>query len=256
MIIYGLIFFFGSMIGSFLNVVIYRLPLGQSVVTPRSSCTACGRMIPWYENIPMFSYIFLRGKCSNCHTKFSIRYLLIEFMVGVIFLLISFKIHPFLDPVQWFILVSIASIFVCHFFIDIEHHLLLDSLNIAFLIVAMIQVVLSGEYLNAGIGGAVGFMGPFLISLAFLKLRGQVGLGGGDVKLFGVLGILLGPFGVLMNLFLSSFVGSVFTIGLMMTKGIDKKNPFAFGPYILMVASVQIFAPELFSKFSQLIFPD
>lgn len=237
-------------------MVIYRLPLGMSVIKPRSSCTSCGRIIPWYENMPLISYLFLRGKCSNCGAKFSIRYFLIELMVGIVFVLISLSVHPLVEPLKWLMLLIIASIFICHFFIDLEHHLLLDSLNICLLIAAFIHIYLSGDYRYRLIGGAIGFFGPFLISLAFLKLRGKVGLGGGDVKLFGVLGLILGPFGVLMNLFLSSFVGSVLTIILMMTKGIDKKNPFAFGPYILLVASFQIFAPELFSKLSHFIFPD
>jgi len=206
--------------------------------------------------MPLISYLFLRGKCSNCGAKFSIRYFLIELMVGIVFVLISLSVHPLVEPLKWLMLLIIASIFICHFFIDLEHHLLLDSLNICLLIAAFIHIYLSGDYRYRLIGGAIGFFGPFLISLAFLKLRGKVGLGGGDVKLFGVLGLILGPFGVLMNLFLSSFVGSVLTIILMMTKGIDKKNPFAFGPYILLVASFQIFAPELFSKLSHFIFPD
>ncbi|PJB53244.1 MAG: hypothetical protein CO099_08205 [Bdellovibrio sp. CG_4_9_14_3_um_filter_39_7] len=254
--LYSFIFFLGTLFGSFFNVVIYRLPLGMSVVKPRSSCTVCGRTIPWYENIPLISYLILRGKCSHCGAKFSIRYFLIEFMVGIVFVLISLNVHPFLEPLKWIMLATIASIFICHFFIDLEHHLLLDSLNVVLLIAALINIYISGDYSYRLLGGAIGFFGPFLISLAFLKLRGKVGLGGGDVKLFGVLGLILGPFGVLMNLFLSSFVGSILTLILMMTKGIDKKNPFAFGPYILLVASFQIFAPELFAKISHFIFPD
>lgn len=247
-----IVFIFGLLIGSFLNVVIHRLPLGQSVVKPRSRCGSCGHGIRWYENLPVLSYLFLKGKCSGCGAKIGWRYPLVEIFTGLMALLI-FPTHlgvlelGYPEFVQFFVKFSIACVFLAHFLIDIEHQLLPDKLNIY-----LLAVVLPYSFLNYApahwlVGGLVGFLGPYLVTLLFYKLRGQIGLGGGDIKLFGILGILLGPVGVLNTIFMSSLVGSLVGLLLIASKKMNKNTALAFGPYIILVAACQIFFPGVFS---------
>lgn len=244
--LYFLIFCFGLLIGSFLNVVIHRVPKGQSIVTPRSKCPKCGHQISWYENIPIFSYIFLKGKCSKCGVKIPIKYPLVELVTG----LIAFRLFP--ESLDYYLLMefvfffSVACILLAHFVIDIEHHLLPDKINIYFLAITIPFVLFTQPLMHWLLGGVIGFFGPLLVTWLFYKLRGQIGLGGGDIKLFGILGLLLGPVGVMHNIFMSCLLGSVIGVSLIVSKKLDKNSPLAFGPYIIIVASIQIYAPSYF----------
>jgi leader peptidase (prepilin peptidase)/N-methyltransferase len=240
-------FIFGSLIGSFLNVVIHRVPLGLSVVKPRSSCPSCGHMIKWYENIPVLSYlILLRGRCSKCKTKISFRYPVVEFTVGLIALnLLPQQINNE-SLVHFFYHFSVACILFAHFFIDLEHKLLPDKINIYFLLITIPYVVIF-KSLNFWLtGGVIGFFMPLSVTWLFYKLRGKIGLGGGDIKLFGILGLILGPFGILQNIFMSCILGSITGIVLIVSNKMNKNTALAFGPYIIVVAVLQIFYPTVF----------
>lgn len=251
-----MIFILGLMIGSFLNVVIYRIPLGISIVFPRSSCPKCNNVIPWFYNLPLLSYIYLRGRCAFCGVKISLRYPLIELATGLIYFLISLKFPITSSFNQWMIYIVIASIFLAHFFIDLEHRLLLDKLNISLLLIVLYHVYLNGEWIQPLIGLAIGFGFPTIIATVFFKLRGQAGLGGGDIKLFAILGLLLGPYDVIVNIFLSSFVGSIVTGLMILIKRADRSSAFAFGPYILVVATFQIFSNDIYRAMLKLLFSD
>lgn len=242
-----LVFWYGLLIGSFLNVVIYRVPRNLSVVSPRSSCTNCGHMIKWYENIPVFSYMFLGGKCSNCKTKISIKYPLIELLVGFFALLLFPKYLTIDSLLQFSSLFFIACIFLALFLIDIEFHLLPDKLNIALLIVILPLALMRNNPIDIALGFLVGFGGTYLITYLFYKIKGQIGLGGGDIKLFGILGLYLGAQGVIQLVFYSAFLGSIIGITLIASGKMNKNRPLAFGPYILVVASLQIFFPSLYN---------
>ncbi len=150
-------FIFGALIGSFLNVVIYRMPKGESVVTPRSSCPQCKNLIKWYENIPILSYVVLRGKCSNCLTKISIRYPLIELIVGIIAVYLSPQSLEISEFISFLVFFSIAATFLAHFIIDVEHQLLPDKLNLYLLLVITPYVVVNFPIHHWLIGGAIGF---------------------------------------------------------------------------------------------------
>jgi prepilin signal peptidase PulO-like enzyme (type II secretory pathway) len=240
------IFFFGMLIGSFLNVVIHRVPKNESVVKPRSKCPNCGHMIKWYQNIPVISWLFLKGKCANCGFKIPIKYPLIELLVGFI----AYNLFPEdLSPQTLFgfaYFFSVACILLSHFVIDIEHQILPDKINIYFLLITLPYVILTMPYMHWLLGGVFGFFGPLAVTWIFYKLRGQIGLGGGDIKLFGILGLLLGPVGIMHNIFMSCFLGAIIGIILIATKKLDKNTPLAFGPYIIFVASFQIFFPSYF----------
>tara|TARA_B100001971_G_scaffold213155_1_gene245497 strand:- start:86639 stop:87067 length:429 start_codon:yes stop_codon:yes gene_type:complete len=132
------------------------------------------------------------------------------------------------------------------FLIDVEFHLLPDKLNLALLIIILPYAFLTTSIANMALGFLIGFGGTYLITYLFYKLRGQIGLGGGDIKLFGVLGILLGPEGILQCIFFSALVGSVIGIILIASGKMNKNKPLAFGPYIIIVATVQIYFPKYF----------
>ena len=238
-------FIFGSLIGSFLNVVIYRLPLEKKLTTDRSVCPKCNAQLKWYHNIPIVSFLLLRGKCGFCKTPISWRYPLIEILVG----LISYGLFPeaitsFTLGIFLFYLI-VACIFVCHLFIDLDHHLLLDSLNLYLLAVVFAFTVIMNQWFFWLIGGAIGLGVPLMVTWLFYKIRGQVGLGGGDIKLFGILGLYLGPTGIMFNIFLSCFVGAIIGLIFIAKKRMTKDKPMAFGPAILLVATLQIFFPEI-----------
>jgi leader peptidase (prepilin peptidase)/N-methyltransferase len=239
-------FVFGSLIGSFLNVVIHRIPLKQSVVTPRSRCPKCNHLIRWYENIPMISYLALRGKCSQCSEKISIRYPLVELLVGIF----AFNLFPTdvdHNSLLFFgFYFSVACILLAHLLIDVEHQILPDKINIYFLIITIPFVVLNFNLYHWLLGGIIGFFFPLLVTWLFYKIRGQIGLGGGDIKLFGILGLILGPIGIVHNIFMSCLVGSIIGIILIVSKKLDKNKPLAFGPYIIITVALQIYYPEIF----------
>ncbi len=239
------VFVFGSMIGSFLNVVVHRMPKNISVVTPRSSCPACGHQIKWYENIPILSYLFLRGKCKSCGTKISIRYPLLELFMGVVALLLAPSAWTIDTIVMFLFYFSLAASFTAHFLIDIEHQILPDKINIFLLLLILPYSILNFPLLHWLAGGLIGFLGTLGITFLFYKLKGQIGLGGGDIKLYGILGVFLGPFEILNNIFLSCFLGAIVGMVLIAAKKMDRETPFAFGPFIIVVAVFQIYFPSL-----------
>jgi prepilin signal peptidase PulO-like enzyme (type II secretory pathway) len=240
--IYALIF--GLLVGSFLNVVILRLPANRSLTFERSACPHCGTQLRWYHNVPLVSYLFLKGKCSFCHGHISWRYPLIEILTG----LVSYGLFPENLSGEsislYFFFFTVACIFICHFFIDLDHQILPDKLSIYLLLLLLPFAAFNFHWTHWLLGGLFGFCVPLFVTWLFYKVRGQVGLGGGDIKLFGVLGLLLGPMGIFFTIFLSCLVGASVGIFMIATKKITKEKPLPFGPSILLVASFQIFFPQ------------
>jgi leader peptidase (prepilin peptidase)/N-methyltransferase len=242
---------YGLLIGSFLNVVIYRLPLNLSVVKPRSACPKCGHQIRWYENIPILSFLFLRGRCSNCSTSIPLRYPLVELLIGIFFYA---RFPLLLEGVflySYFFEIMVFSLLITIFFIDLDHHIIPDSLNLILAIIFLVDVVLNQRYLNGAIGAGGAFLFTFGFTYLFYKLRGVVGLGGGDIKLFTALGLYLGIEGVIYNIFLSCFVGALNGFILILLKKLNADRPFAFGPAIVVVSILQIFYPQYFKQIMQ-----
>ncbi len=238
---------FGLLIGSFLNALIYRLPLGINIAYPRSACPKCKHVIAWYENIPVLSFIYLRGKCSECHTKISILYPIVELVTAIF----AFAIAPrSIGPTALFnflFFLSVFCAFLVHFIVDLKHQILPDSVTIYLGLMFFVIGLIIRPWTFWAIGGSIGLGFPLLVSWIFYLLRGQVGLGGGDIKLFAVLGLYLGPMGIIQNIFLSCLLGAVVGVVLIASKAIKKENPIPFGPFILIVASFQIFAEKWFS---------
>ena len=238
------------MIGSYLNVLIYRLPRELDTVSSRSSCPKCYKKIFWYENIPIVSYIFLKGRCSGCKSLISFKYPLVEILLGIVAINL-FPARIDLTNLYFFAFyLSVASVFIVHFCIDIEFKLLPDKLNLYLAIVffAHTLIFINMSWSHWLMGAIIGFGFPYAVTWGFYKYSGKVGMGGGDIKLFGALGLLLGPTGVMLTIFLSCFLGALSTLGLIASKLIKRDDPIPFGPFILIIASVQIFFPNLFNE--------
>jgi leader peptidase (prepilin peptidase)/N-methyltransferase len=250
----------GLIIGSFLNVVVYRVPAGKSIVSPPSACPNCGAHIRGYDNIPVVSWLVLRGKCRDCGTPISPRYPLVELATGILFALVSLRFSSgIVDATTASGLASaivllvaflyLAAIAVSLFLIDLDTHRLPNQLTLPSYIVGAVLltvVALTGgdwaELLRAGIGMAALFVAYFLMAFAY-----PGGMGFGDVKLAGVLGIFLGWLGwgsLIVGAFSAFLLGGLFSVGLLITRRANRKSGIPFGPWMLVGAFVGIFAGE------------
>jgi prepilin signal peptidase PulO-like enzyme (type II secretory pathway) len=246
-------FIFGALIGSYLNVLILRLPKAEDTVTKRSHCTACGYQIKWYENIPIMSYLMLKGRCSECGTKISWQYPIVEIVTGILAVYLmpqNFHLNAIINFLVHF---AIGCAFICHFVIDIRTQLLLDKINIFLFTLIFFYSLYSFGVIHLVLGAIIGFGFPLLVTWLFYKIKGQVGLGGGDIKLYGILGLYLGATGIIHNIFLSCFLGSLVGISLIALKKLDRSTPIAFGPFILIAGFFQIFMPDYYNQLMSLL---
>jgi leader peptidase (prepilin peptidase)/N-methyltransferase len=136
---------------------------------------------------------------------------------------------------------SIAACFIVHFIVDLKHQILPDGINIYLAFLFLVKALMLNSWFSILLGASIGFGFPYLISFIFYKLKGQIGLGGGDIKLWGALGIYLGPTGIIHNIFLSCFVGSIIGGSLLIFKFIKRETPIPFGPFIIITAVLQIY---------------
>ena len=228
-----LIFIYGIIIGSFLNVCIYRIPREESIAFPSSHCTSCGTSLKWYDNIPLFSYISLRGKCRYCQSKISKQYPIVEALNGITYIVLFYYYNLSLDFVFYSL---ISSTLIVITFIDLIEMIIPDILVIIILILSLFHKILnyfiyniSPEFLNS-------FLGLLLAGGIFLAivLLSRGGMGGGDVTLIGALGFVLGIRLVLLNILLSFILGAIISIVLLATKIKTRKDPIPFGPFIVL----------------------
>jgi len=219
-----LIFGFGAIMGSFFNVVIYRLPLHESIVYGSSHCPTCQKPIKAYDLIPIISYLILNGKCRNCHQKISIRYPLIELLTAItytlVYLVYGFSYTTLIGLILTSLLIIIAMI-------DIDTMEILGRFHIILLVLAIINLLFTNLPLKDHI---IGF---FIISIPFLIIAYLTnGIGGGDIKLIAVAGLLLGYQATLVAFFIASIIGGIVAVFLLITKQKDRKSLIAFGPYL------------------------
>lgn len=200
---------FGLVVGSFLNVVIARVPRGQSVIRPGSRCPGCAAEIRALDNIPVLSYLWLRGRCRGCRAPISPRYPLVEIMTALLFLAATLRFN--LTPVTVFRDWPFLSLLVAITFIDLDHRIIPDPLSLGGLAWGLLTSWMDPQLgvLHALIGAGVGFGIFYLLAWTYLRLAGRSGLGGGDIKLLAMLGAFLGVSGVLTTLLISSITGSV-----------------------------------------------
>jgi len=208
-----LIFFclvLGLCVGSFLNVVIHRLPLHKSIVAPASACPHCSIPIKPYDNIPVFSYLFLRGKCRQCKAKISLRYPLVEILTAIGFYLFFYR-HGYMVSVVFIRDIIFYCVGLAIIFIDIEHFIIPDVLSIPLIVIGLVSSFLIDEpgWVSALFGAVFGFLLFYGISFSYYKLKKEIGLGGGDVKYIAAIGAFVGIWGLLFVLFFSSLVALI-----------------------------------------------
>ena len=259
MIIYGItlkvfVTLFGLIVGSFLNVLIYRLPREIDIVFARSACPHCQHLVRWFQNIPLISFIFLRGRCANCHQKISWRYPIVEALTGLAAFYLAPEVATLDNLVNFFFFFSIFCCFIVHAWIDFEHQILPDgiTLYLAAIFFANAFFYQSWQFWLSGM--LIGGIFPAAVAYGFYLWKKVVGLGMGDIKLYAALGLYLGPTGIITNIFLSCLFGSLVGIVLVLLKRMAKNHPMPFGPFIILVAAWQIFFPGSFQRVFSFLF--
>ncbi len=267
---YGVVALVSLMVGSFLNVVIHRLPIMMerswregmeefatvndegaataatdsssvadataepepfNLAVPRSRCPACGSEIKAWQNIPVISYLLLRGKCANCQAPISVRYPIVEFVTMVLSLIVAWHFGPTPQAVLGIV---VTWFFVSMTMIDIDHQLLPDSLTLPLMWIGLLAALspVFTDLQSAVIGAAAGYMVLWLVYQLFRIVTGKEGMGYGDFKLLAAIGALLGWQALPVVILLSSLVGAVVGVGLIAMTGRDRNIPIPFGPYL------------------------
>jgi leader peptidase (prepilin peptidase) / N-methyltransferase len=231
-------FILGLLIGSFLNVVGLRVPLGKSIVKPRSACTTCKRTLTAIDLIPVISFAIFGGKCKSCGEKISIVYPTIELLTGLLYAYAAYSIGITWELLAALLLISLGMVIIVT---DISYMLIPNKILLFFAIVIIPIRILTplDPWWDAIVGALVGF---FL--LYFVAVISKGGMGGGDVKLFAVLGIFLGLKGILLTFFLSTFIGAIFGILGLISGKIKRKQAIPFGPYIIVASFIVYFFGE------------
>jgi leader peptidase (prepilin peptidase)/N-methyltransferase len=233
----------GLVVGSFLNVVIHRLPRGESLSHPPSRCPRCGAAIRWYDNVPVLSYLFLAGRCRDCRAPISPRYPLVEAATGLLFFAAALKLPQWL----WvFHAVVLGSLCLALALIDLEHMILPDALTLPGVALGLLFAWLGGPtpLLPAIIGTVLGAALPLSIIWAYRWLRGVEGMGLGDVKLLAMLGAFLGWQGMLLTLALGAVAGALVGVGLILLGKGSRQTELPFGTFLCAAAVVVLFLGE------------
>ncbi len=236
---YVFLFALGASLGSFYNVLVYRMPRGMSIVSPPSSCPHCGQRIRWYDNIPIISYLLLRGRCRHCGGKISIRYPLVESSTGLLAVLCRLRFEDWLLSLIFFVFFSVLLVASL---IDWDTFILPDSLTLGGLGFGLLTSFVRQDFsLQESLMGAVAGGGSFLlIYLYYTKLRKMEGLGFGDVKLMAFIGSVAGIWGVMYAVFLGSVLGLLYALPIIIR---NRSLQFAvpYGPFLSMGVFVGVF---------------
>jgi len=232
-----LIFSLGACLGSFANVCIYRLPKNKQIVSGRSFCPKCKKKINWYDNLPLISFIILNNKCRNCNKVIPVRYLIVELITGISFLLIYLN---FKNPYTIIFLSILSLILIMIFFIDLENFIIPDSLNFIVMGLALLKNFLPNfdtslihEINQSIIGGMVGYLSIWLIIYLYKTFKKIDGMGFGDAKLMAGIGLLFGWQSIPFILFVSSILGLIFVVPSLIKKQKTMRTEIPFGPFII-----------------------
>lgn len=255
-----LVFVFGSVIGSFLNVCIHRMPLEQSLIKPGSHCPKCNKAISWYDNIPLLSYILLRGGCRHCGQKISPRYFMVELLTAVLFVIII-KYFGLANPLGYLKYIILVSLLIVATFVDIQHRIIPDEISIGGIVIGFLLNTINGfkldnilgSLIGIVVGGGIIYLTGFLFDIVYFKLlkkppiQGETSsMGGGDVKLLAMIGAFLGWQKAVLTFFIAPFFGAA--IGVV-NLAVKKDHTIPYGPFLSMAAVLSIFWADNIIRF-------
>ncbi len=239
-------FIFGALVGSFLNVCIWRLPRKESIITPRSRCPHCKTPISWYDNIPIISFFFLRGRCRYCKTPISWRYPVIEAISGVIsttlYLRSGFTLSFF------FFFAFFATLLIISM-IDLDFQIIPDEISLPGIVIGWLYSFFNplANPIQSFLGSLAGAGSLYLVAEFYYFFTKREGIGGGDVKLFAFIGSFLGLRSLLPIIFISSLMGAVIGISVAIIQNVQHKRHLAvpFGPFLSIGALIYLFCPNV-----------
>jgi leader peptidase (prepilin peptidase) / N-methyltransferase len=264
-------FIFGTFLGSFLNVCIYRVPNGISIIHPRSHCISCKTPLRFYNNIPVISFLLLRGRCKNCNARISPRYLIVEILSGIICVL---SVWEFGITLQTFFYLIFLFCLVVVTFIDIEHMIIPNVITIPGIFVGIVYGVIRTDWGNLTIfltdsyahpykiasiivsqpafdsifGAILGGGLLYIIALIYFILRKREGMGMGDVKLLAMIGTFLGWKSIIYVTLISSVLGTIVGVAIMVYKRGDIRYALPFGPFLSLAAALYLFISEAYPR--------
>lgn len=245
-------FMLGSVVGSFLNVCIARLPKGESVVTPPSHCPRCNTPIPFYDNIPLLSYVLLRGHCRFCGETISPRYFVVEFLMAFFSVLLLSRFGVGFAFLVNFVLMAALIVIT---FIDLDVRIVPDVISLPGIGLGLLSSIVNSQWsmvqtsllptpLSSLVGIIIGGGSLLLVAWAYQLFTGVEGMGGGDIKLLAMIGAFLGWPSVPVALFFASLTGSVVGLLCMFQKGVDSKYALPFAPFLCLGAVAYLFLGE------------
>lgn len=269
-----LVFWFGACMGSFLNVCIYRIPREESVISPGSHCPHCNKAIHWYDNIPLVSFLVLRARCRNCQGTISPRYMIVETLIAVLFVLVWLKASPapilamtsiysvIIIPIFWLVVFGLAL----GTFVDLEHMIIPDRVSLGGIVLGLAFSTLApalqgqpdayGGFISSLLGASVGVGLLWAIAVFGKLIFRKDAMGMGDVKLMGAIGAFLGWPAVVFTLMTSSFLGAIFGVSMIVAGKKEMQSRIPFGPYIAVAALIwMLWGPTLLSAYLNWLMP-
>lgn len=233
-------FIFGVCIGSFLNVCIFRLPAGKSIVHPPSSCPGCNAAIRFYDNIPVLSWFILRGQCRNCHTPIAFRYVMVELLGGFMAVCVYLRFGPSVQGIIYFSFIAALLVIT---FIDIDYHIIPDVISLPGILLGFAAsfFIPTLNWMDSLIGIMAGGGSLYAVAWGYERISGKEGMGGGDIKLLAMIGAFIGWQGVLLTIFMGSAIGTLVGLIDMRVKKKDMKMRIPFGPFLALGAIIHLF---------------
>ena len=236
--LYIAFFILGSLWGSFSNVCIYRLPNNGNVAKGRSFCPNCKNKIKWFDNIPFFSYLFLKGKCRECSRPISFQYFIVELLTAISFVVIF---HIYGASITTLLLLILSIFFIIIFFIDLKHYIIPNVLVFPLMFIGFLKSfdpnlnqTIFPNYINSLIGGLFGYSIIWSIIFFYKKIRKKEGMGLGDAKLMSVIGFWFGWVSIPFTIFISSVVALILVIPSLINQSRKMSSEIPFGPYIII----------------------
>jgi len=247
------VFVFGAIIGSFLNVCIYRIPRKKSIIHPSSACPVCEKPVRFYDNVPLVSWLVLKGKCRDCGARISFRYFLVELITAVVFAMIYRRWGL---SYEFFIQIFFTAILIVVSFIDYDFQIIPDVLSVGGMFAGLIISFVRPDFrvMEAVYGVLIGGGVLFVIAYGYQLITKREGMGGGDIKLLAMIGSFSGLKGVLFSLIGGSVVGTLVGIPLMLMKGREEGGKYAipFGPFLSLCAVLYLFmGPGVIHAFNE-----